>query len=338
MKLKQYFLDHIFSIFISILTFLLLISLLLIFSVNFDFIIMIALLYSVMVIAIIGYEYLRKREFYNHFLSHLEQLDQKYLIVELLTQPDFLEGKILTQSLYCIDKSMREQVKLSEQQVTSFKEYIELWIHEAKVPLSSMQLMLHNQKWDGTDKILPLLHRLEGDIEQVLYYSRSEHASSDYFMKEQTLLQMVSSVLKKNKDDLIQSKFKFELNHLDFTVTTDPKWMEFIINQIVNNSLKYQKGVNDKIVFTGKKEGNQISLSITDYGIGIPPQDLPRIFDPSFTGQNGRKRGSSTGMGLSIARNMCQRLGHQISVRSKEMKYTTITITYSNHEYYDVVK
>ena len=120
-------------------------------------------------------------------------------------------------------------------------------------------------------------------------------------------------------------------------VLTDSKWLEFILSQIFQNSMKY-RSEESKIKVSFLYQNNEIQLKIWDNGIGISKSDLPRVFDKSFTGQNGRKVSTSTGMGLYIARKLCQKLGHKIEIASEENHFTEVTITFYRNEFYDVAR
>ena len=144
-----------------------------------------------------------------------------------------------------------------------------------------------------------------------------------------------------NKDDILEKNIEPQINIKNITVKSDKKWLEFIINQIVNNSIKYCKNIamshNDtkavlKISATEEKE--KVILSIYDNGIGIPNQDLKKIFEKSFTGENGRLGQKSTGMGLYIVKNLCSKLGHQVSAWSSQNEYTEIKIVFGKNDYY----
>lgn len=336
MNLKDYLKDHSISILIYLIFNLMIIFFLIVLKINTAFLMMIIFFIITMGILLLLYGYQRKKIFYQIYLQRLSDLDQKYLITELLPTANFLEGKILTESLYEIDKSMMERIRLFESQLNDFKDYIELWIHEVKLPISSLRLMLHNYPTNENSKLLEQIRRMERDVEQVLYYVRSENAQQDYFMKEVSLKKIVSSVVKKNKEDFIAHHVKVELEDLDVPVMTDAKWLEFMINQIISNSLKYRRDPA-VIQITGVQKENTISLVIKDNGIGIPPQDIDRVFEKSFTGQNGREKSTSTGMGLYIVKNMCRSLGHQIQIESEYGKSTTVTITFGKHSFYDEV-
>lgn len=336
MNLKDYLKDHSISILIYLIFNLMIIFFLIVLKINTAFLMMIIFFIITMGILLLLYGYQRKKIFYQIYLQRLSDLDQKYLITELLPTANFLEGKILTESLYEIDKSMMERIRLFESQLNDFKDYIELWIHEVKLPISSLRLMLHNYPTNENSKLLEQIRRMEMDVEQVLYYVRSENAQQDYFMKEVSLKKIVSSVVKKNKEDFIAHHVKVELEDLDVPVMTDAKWLEFMINQIISNSLKYRRDPA-VIQIIGVQKANTISLVIKDNGIGIPPQDIDRVFEKSFTGQNGREKSTSTGMGLYIVKNMCHSLGHQIQIESEYGNSTTVTITFGKHSFYDEV-
>ena len=285
------------------------------------------------------FEYFKKQSFYTNLLSNIESLDRAYLVLETIEDPNFYDGELLYQVLYEINKSMNEMVKELENQLDDFKEYIEMWIHEVKVPISSLMLIAHNHKNQFDKKTMTQFKRIEDYVEQVLYYVRSENAEKDYLIREISLSKVISNVLLKNQNDLLENKIDLKVQDIDYKVYTDSKWLEFILNQIVNNSIKYQKKkVSSYIKITVQEESDYLILSIEDNGIGIPIEDLPKVFLKSFTGHNGRIMTKSTGMGLFIAKNLCQKLGHKIAIESIENEYTKVHIIFSKHHFYEVVK
>lgn len=296
------------------------------------------LLFSLLIIPLL-IEYLKKRSFYTELLSHIEALDQAYLVLEMLEKPTFYEGELLYQALYEINKSINEYINNLAYQLDDFKEYIEMWIHEVKVPIATLVLMAHNHRGKFDKKSMKQLKRIEDYVEQVLYYVRSEHAEKDYLIKEVSLNKIIGTLALKNKDDLLENKIDFKVQDVNYSVYTDSKWLEFILNQVINNSIKYRKlDRNSYIKITGIEEENQTILIIEDNGIGIPSQDLSKVFEKSFTGVNGRTMAKSTGMGLFIAKQLCQKLGHRIEIESQEKEYTKVYITFSKHQFYDVLK
>lgn len=335
MKLKNYLLDNLLIIFLLLFNELSIITLLLIFKIQKPLIIIITFLFTLMSIVIILYPYFRKKSFYNELLNNLKELDQKYLILETLPQASFYEGKLLSEILYEVDKSMFENISKYKENTDDFKDYLEMWIHEAKIPISSLALMFHNDnKIDK--KYLEQIKRLDNYIDQVLYYVRSNYTEQDFVFKEMSLEKLISNVALKNKDDLLENKIDLYVDVKDITVSTDPKWLEFILNQIINNSIKYKntKIKNSYIKIEAHEAKDTIKLSITDNGIGILEKDLSKVFNKSFTGENGRLRIKSTGMGLYIAKKLCTKLGHKIEITSEVNKMTTVTITFGKNNFY----
>ena len=283
------------------------------------------------------YDFGRRKKFYNKFLNDLDLLDKKYLITEMIEKPNFYDGEILHDALYEIDKSMAEKIKEYSLSIQDFKEYIEMWIHEVKLPLSSINLMIHNNKELSDKKIVEQLKRIDDDVEQVLYYVRSENAAKDYLIKETELNKVIGNVAMKNKDILLENKIDFIVDVEDKKVLTDSKWLEFIVNQIVSNSIKYiRSGVKHFIKIIAEENNKNIILKIYDNGIGIEKSDISKVFDKTFTGSNGRKIETSTGMGLYIAKQLCKKLGHKITIDSKENEYTEVSILFNKNDFYDV--
>ncbi len=283
------------------------------------------------------YDFFRKKKFYDELCQNVALLDKKYLVVETLSTPNFYEGELFVQNLYDINKSMIERVNKKERSIEDFKDYIEMWIHEAKIPISSLTLMCHNHQ-EIDKKVLEQIKRLDNYVEQVLYYVRSEHAEKDYLIKEVSLKKMLNTVALKNREDLLENKIDLLIEIDDVKIRTDEKWLEFIVNQIINNAIKYKNKENAYIKINTNLKGEQVFLIIEDNGMGISSSDLPKVFEKSFTGKNGRIMTKSTGMGLYIASSLCKKLGHKIQIDSKEGIYTKVTLTFSLHSFYDVVK
>ena len=212
-----------------------------------------------------------------------------------------------------------------------------MWVHEVKLPLSSILLMTY--KKDDISKVIEPTKRIENFVEQVLYYARSENAEKDYIIKECDLKEIINKVIKKNKEIFILEKIEIKLEKLDNKkVLSDSKWLEFIINQIISNSLKYVDKEKSIITISTSENEKNIILKIQDNGIGIPKSDIKKVFDKSFTGENGRKIQTSTGMGLYIAKQLCEKLGHKIEIESEQNKYTSVFITFSKDQFYNILK
>ncbi len=339
MKIGAYFKDNLYKLFIFIICYVFNLLIFFAFKVDKSVIISSSFLYVICFLLILLIPYFRKKKFYTDLLLNIEALDKSYLVLETLSKPEFYEGKLLYQALYEINKSMNENVKKIEEHMQDFKEYIEMWIHEVKIPLSTLVLISNNHKEQFDKKTKLQLKRLENYVEEVLYYARSENAEKDYLIKEVDLSKVIKNVGLKNMDEILENKIDYIVENSSYKVLTDSKWLEFILGQIINNSIKYKRNIdNSYIKIFVQDEKNKTTLVIEDNGIGIKESDLKQVFDKSFTGENGRNTNKSTGMGLFIAKNMCKKLGHKIDIESVYNKYTKVYITFAKNKYYDVLK
>ena len=337
MKLRMFLSDHLLSILLYTALFVFLLFILSLFHVHVLLLWTIALLACFFGVLILSYEFLRRHRYYRQLFMTLDQLDQKYLIHELLKEPSFLDGKLFHQVLYESDKSMNEHILSYQESMEEFKDFIELWVHEVKLPIAAGQLILHNNPGAVNKKLREQFQRLEDDVEQVLYYARSENSEKDYLIKCCSLDELVQNVIRKNKDSFLYGGIGIVFEPSGASVYTDSKWLEFIINQIISNAIKYCPKEHGHICVEIEECKKEVRLSIKDNGIGIAQSEVPRVFENSFTGSNGRYLTSSTGMGLYLCKKLCQKLGHSIELTSKEKEGTVVTITFYKDEYYQVV-
>ncbi len=280
-------------------------------------------------------EYTSKKNFYANLSNTLNDLDEKYLITEIINTPNFIEGKILKNSLEQIDKSMLEHVNKYKYLQEDYKEYIELWIHEIKIPIAASKLVIENNKNEVTKSIDEELDKVEDYIEQALFYARSNTVEKDYYIKESNLKDIVNESIKKNKSTLIQNKMLINIHNLDKTVHTDSKWTQFILNQIIQNSVKYKKQDNNSEIEIYAKQGKEnVILYIKDNGIGIKKGEITRVFEKGFTGTNGRLQNKkSTGIGLYLCKKLCDKLGIGIELNSIQNEGTEVRLVFPNSSY-----
>ena len=281
------------------------------------------------------YEYNKKKKYYDYLDKMLNQLKEKYLITEVIKKPEFIEGKILHETLEQINKSMHENVNKYKYNVKDYKEYIELWIHEIKIPLATSKMIIENNKNNATRSIEEELDKLENYIDQALYYARSNTVEKDYYIKKSNLKDLVNESIKKNKTMLIQEKVEINAHDLNNIIYTDSKWIIFILNQLIQNSVKYKNKVNTlEIEIYSKENKDNTILYIKDNGIGIKKNEINRVFEKGFTGTNGRlSNKKSTGIGLYLCKKLCNKLGISIELDSKENEYTEIKIIFPNSSY-----
>lgn len=255
-------------------------------------------------------EYLNKKSFYFNLLNTLNELDEKYLITEIINSPNFMEGKILKEALEQTNKAMLENVNKYKYIQEDYKDYIELWIHEIKIPIATSKMIIENNKNTVTRNIDEELDKVENYIEQALFYARSNTVEKDYYIRKVELKEIVNDSIKKNKNSLIGEKISINLHDLEIQVNTDSKWIQFILNQIIQNSIKYKKQDSNLEIEIYAKQGKEnVILYIKDNGIGIKKGEITRVFEKGFTGTNGRLANKkSTGIGLYLCKNLCNKL------------------------------
>lgn len=324
------------NIILFIILVIILLFLLDLFGVNKYLTIMILSLLSIYFIVDFLTFYLKRKKYYDNFLNNLNLLDKKYLILETLEEPEFLDGKFFYDALYKIDKSMMENINNYRNETEDFKEYVEMWIHEIKIPIAGLMLMYHNNKTVNKN-FLDQLNSLDNLTDQILYYVRSNYAEKDFLIKEASIDKIINEVLLKNKDSILENHIDVTVDVKNIKVLTDSKWLVFILNQIINNSIKYcDNNRKSYIMFYIEDNEKETTLHIKDNGIGVNASDLKHVFDKSFTGENGRKMRNSTGFGLYISKKLIEKLGHKISATSEENKYFEIAITFGKNDLYKI--
>ena len=282
-------------------------------------------------------EYFKRKKFYNNLLNMLEELDEKYLITEIIKTPNFLEGQIFKNSLEQIDKSMLENVNKYKYMTEDYKEYIELWIHEIKIPIATSKMVIENNKNAITKSIDEELDKVENYIEQALFYARSNTVEKDYYIRKVVLKEIINESIKKNKSSLIQEKISIDIHDLEIEVNTDNKWIVFILNQIIQNSIKYRKKENSVIEIYANQGKENVILYIKDNGIGIKQGEITRVFEKGFTGTNGRlSNKKSTGIGLYLCKKLCNKLGIGIELNSVQNEGTEVKLVFPKDSYIEL--
>ena len=275
------------------------------------------LVLSLCVLLPLGGEIARKLRFYRDMAGRLDALEEKYLFSEVMAEPGFPEGAFLLSAAQAMGASMAEAVGDARRDMGEYREYIETWIHEVKTPIAAARLSLENHPGPLADSVENSLFQIVGYVEQALFYARSGPLS-----------QAVSAALRRYARPLIEAGFRVDLEELDAVVCSDGKWVEFILGQLISNSLKYRSAA-PRLTFSQAVKRDGVVLSLLDNGPGIPPEDLPRVFDKGFTGANGRHLSTrSTGLGLYLCRKLCARLGLGLSLSCPPGGGTLASLTF----------
>lgn len=277
--------------------------------------------------------YWSRSRYFRKLEKLLNELDKRYLIGEVMEKPYRLEDRIYRNILRKSNKSVIEKINEIEDEKKDYKEYIESWIHEIKLPITAMELICDNNKDNVTRRIQLELAKVDNFVETVLFYARADEVYKDYIIKEINISEVIYEIIGRNKAYFIQNSMLIDVNCDGVTAYSDKKWLAFIINQILINSVKYKKDSTGIIkIYTDYVEKG-VRLYIEDNGLGIKESEIKRIFQKGFTGSNGRQRGKSTGIGLYLCKKLSLKLGIDISVESKIGEYTKVILTFPKGDY-----
>ncbi|WP_433595470.1 sensor histidine kinase [Lysinibacillus xylanilyticus] len=266
---------------------------------------------------------------------------QRYLVkISQLpkTMEDVLQKNAKTPEAMQAEKYMHELYRLYKHELQSLyagqkrhDQFINQWVHQMKTPISVIELLLQDERPLDKKNVQEEIDRLRRGLDMVLVNARLENFEEDMQVEQVTLKTIVTATVNENKR-LFITKRVFPEIHIedDIIVASDSKWLRFIIGQFVTNAVKYTFEANKKIVISAIKKNDYVQLSIRDEGIGIPASDLSRVTKAFFTGENGRKTGESTGMGLYLAKEICGKLGHELNITSEVGKGTIVTVTFTN--------
>ena len=287
--------------------------------------------WMIVVAAYLTIVYCIRKKRLNRLLTLTEQLEERYLIPEIITKPERAEEQVYYQILKMAEKSMLERIGAMERERKAYREYIEQWIHEVKTPITAIKLLCENNRSAVSRTLLAELEQINRFTEQALYYARSGHTDRDYVIPEIHLGDVVHSAIADNRYLLRQNNFTVTVEDMERSVYTDDKWVRFLLNQLISNAVKYCTR-QPALRFFATEQPHQVQLSVQDNGMGIPSGDLPRIFDKGFTGQNGRAVPGSTGIGLYLCKRLCDKLGIGLTAHSDDTG-TTMTLTFPINEY-----
>lgn len=219
---------------------------------------------------------------------------------------------------------LREHNQLQTDFSTKYRDmvdYYTIWAHQIKTPIASMRLTLQNEDSATSRQLSEELQRIEQYVEMVLAFLRLDSSSHDYVFREQELDPIIRDTIKKFAGSFIRKKIQLCYEPIHEKVLTDEKWLSFVIEQVLSNAVKYTN--RGSITITMEKPK---TLCIRDTGIGIAPEDLPRVFEKSYTGYNGRIDKKASGIGLYLCKRICGNLGHRITIQSSVDSGTVVCL------------
>ena len=284
---------------------------------------MTAVFYPVFLCLLLGIFFLGQ-DCYSSYKKHMRLTELQHFQAEEM--PDLPVPRTIDDTDYqeLIRLLREERVAVANQMNTRYMDmmdYYTAWAHQIKTPIASIRLNLQNEDSEFSRLVAEDLQRIEQYVEMVLAFLRLDSESTDYVFKEQDLDAILKTVIKKYSTQFIHRKIRLDYEPLNTTVITDEKWLSFVVEQILLNSLKYTPSGSIKISCEKPH-----TLCIRDTGIGISAEDLPRIFEKGYTGYNGRKDKKASGIGLYLCRRICDNLGHTITAESVPDEGTVIRI------------
>lgn len=266
------------------------------------------LLCAALGILIMVFDFLRvKRE--HEALSSIRSMTD--VIADSLPKLDGIKDEDYQQILRLLSEEHNDYRTQTNRKYSDMIDYYTVWAHQIKTPIASMRLHLQNEDSALSRTLSSDLRRIEQYVEMVLTFLRLNSESTDYVIKEYDLDKIIKSAVRKFSADFIGRKLSLVYEPVNTTVITDEKWLSFVIEQVLSNALKYTPAGSITITLENEK-----TLRIRDTGIGIAPEDLPRIFENGYTGYNGRTDKKASGIGLYLCKRICNNLGHTITARS----------------------
>lgn len=231
---------------------------------------------------------------------------------------DDADYQAVIQALRREENNLRTEMSVKYQDMC---DYYTIWAHQIKTPIASMKLTLQNEDSQLSRQLSEELQRIEQYVSMVLAFLRLDSDVKDYVFREQDLDGIIKEAVRKLASQFIRKRIRLCYEPLRVSVLTDEKWLSFVVEQVLSNALKYTAEGSITIELE-----EPLTLCIRDTGIGIAPEDLPRVFEKSYTGYNGRSDKKASGIGLYLCRKICENLGHGISVRSSQDSGTTVRI------------
>ncbi|MCM1187683.1 MAG: sensor histidine kinase [bacterium] len=261
----------------------------------------------------------------SHYEETGELLTKKIGEPEELSEDGSPEGQLAALALAAEEARQKEKNRWEEKE-SDRKDYYMMWTHQVKTPISALKLLLEeNQDCRNGFLMQEELFKIEQYAEMVLTFQRLESISTDLSLESCELTALLKQAVRKYSVLFINKGLCAEVPTEKAWAVTDEKWFSFCLEQLLSNSIKYTPA--GKISFSVREREQDVQVILEDTGIGIRPEDLPRIFEKGFTGYNGRLDKRSTGIGLYLCKQVFDRLGIGVLAQSTVGKGTRMTLT-----------
>lgn len=247
-------------------------------------------------------------------------------MADVLPRADSQTEKAYQEILDQIVRSVRRERESQEQAARDTEDYYAVWVHQIKAPIAVMKVMLQQSDTQENRDLAAELFRVEQYADMALSYIRLGSGASDLVIQEYALDEIIRKAVRKYAGQFIRRRLRLVYEGTTEWVLTDAKWLSLIIEQLLSNAVKYTSEGSVTITVDDRKR-----LIVEDTGIGISPEDQPRIFEKGYTGYNGRSDKKSTGIGLYLCRKAADKLGHEITVESEPGKGSRFIVDLSSY-------
>ncbi|MDM8236098.1 sensor histidine kinase [[Ruminococcus] torques] len=247
---------------------------------------------------------------------------------DILPKAESLEEEDYHELLGKMEAAFRKKKGEWDASRRDMDDYYATWVHQIKAPIAVMKVMLQQEDTPENRELSAELFRVEQYAEMALCYVRLGEGASDLVIQEYALDTIIRKAVRKYAGQFIRRRIRLVYEGTAVRVITDEKWLSFIIEQLLSNAVKY---TSEGSVTIAVKDGKK--LSVTDTGIGISPEDMPRIFEKGYTGYNGRLDKKSTGIGLYLCRKAAEKLGHVLTAESEPGKGSRFTIDLESYPF-----
>lgn len=283
---------------------------------------------SVLVLTFLTARFVKRYHYYQRILATPQSME--HVLQREGKSPEQIQNEIYLQKLYRLYQHEVQSLYATQNRHLQF---MNQWVHQMKTPLSVMHLLLQEEQELDKTSVREEMDRLKAGLDTVLMNARLDTFEQDMQIEQVDLRSLVSEVVTENKRLFISKRVYPEISIGDeHIIATDQKWMKFIIGQFLTNAVKYTFEPNKKVMISAECSNGNTLLTIQDEGIGIPSSDLPRVTKAFFTGENGRKTGESTGMGLFLAKEVCRKLGHELAISSVQGEGTSVSVLFFNQD------
>lgn len=271
--------------------------------------------------------YVKRYSFYHKILSHPRKMEAA--LQRDAKSPEQEQTEVFLLDLY---RLYQYEVQALYANQNRHLQFMNQWVHQMKTPLSVAELLIQEDVIDKKS-LQEEIDRIKRGLDSVLMNARIDTFEQDMQVEQVNLKQLVTEVVSENKR-LFITHHVYPVTSIDeqFVVLTDAKWIRFVIGQFITNAVKYTFEEGKKVYIDASCHDGNVLLSVKDEGIGIPAADMPRVTKAFFTGENGRKTGESTGMGLYLAKEICDKLGHELSIDSELNKGTTVHVLFHSQD------